>query len=116
MRVKSPRRQRHNKVLALAKGYRMSRHRWYKVARESVIHAGQYAFAGRKLRRRDLRATWIVRINGSLESLGISYSAFIDALKKHNIQVDRKILSELVTHEPKAFIEIVKSAGFTISK
>ena len=77
MRVKSPRRQRHNKVLKLAKGYRMTRHRLYKVAREATIHAGQYAFAGRHLRRRDLRATWIIRLNAALRSLGVTYSKFI---------------------------------------
>ena len=72
MRVKSPRRQRHNKVLKLAKGYRMTKHRLYKVAREAVVHAGQYAFAGRKLRRRDLRRTWIIRINAGLRALGVT--------------------------------------------
>jgi large subunit ribosomal protein L20 len=114
MRVKSPRRQRHNKILNLAKGYRMTRHRLYKVAHEAVIHAGQYAFAGRKLRKRDMRRTWIVRINASLDSMGISYSKFMTALKKANIEIDRKVLSDLATRQPEAFKEIVKSAGFTV--
>ncbi len=116
MRVKSPRRQRHNKILNYAKGYRMTKHRLYKVAREAVMHAGQYAFAGRKLKKRDLRALWIVRINGALAEMGIKYSVFVSALKKSGIRLDRKILSELVTKEPKVFAGIVKSAGFTIPK
>jgi len=111
MRVKSPRRQRHNKILHLAKGYRMTKHRLYKVAHEAVVHAGQYAFTGRKLKKRDLRALWIVRINGALAGMGLKYSVFISALKKSGITLDRKILSELVTNKPHVFAEIVKSAG-----
>lgn len=116
MRVKSPRRQRHNKVLKLARGYRMSRHRLYKTAREAVVHAGQYAFAGRKLRRRDFRAVWITRINAALSALGVRYHEFISSLKKSSIQIDRKILSELATRQPEVFKEIVKSAGFKLQK
>ncbi len=116
MRVKTPRRQRHNKILKLAQGYRLSRHRWYRVAHEAVLHAGQYAFIGRKLRRRDMRAIWITRINAALSALGIKYHEFISSLKKSSIQIDRKILSELATRQPEVFKEIVKSAGFTISK
>jgi large subunit ribosomal protein L20 len=115
MRVKSPRRQRHNKILKLAQGYRMSRHRWYKIAHESVIHAGHYAFVGRKLRRRDLRAVWITRINAALRNIGVKYSAFIPALQKANITLDRKILSDLATRQPKVFSQIVKSAGFSFT-
>lgn len=116
MRVKSPRRQRHNKLLAQAKGYRMTKHRLYKVAHEAVVHAGQYAFAGRKLKKRDLRSLWIVRLNAGLRELGVTYSKFIPALKKANIQLDRKILSDLAVRQTSVFAEIVKSAGFTGSK
>jgi large subunit ribosomal protein L20 len=116
MRVKSPRRQRHNKILKLAKGYRMTRHRLYKVAHEAVTHAGEYAFMGRKLKKRDLRRTWIVRINASLDSMGISYSKFIDGLNKSNIKIDRKVLSDLATRQPEAFKAVVSAAGFTSSK
>jgi large subunit ribosomal protein L20 len=116
MRVKSPRRQRHNKVLKLAKGYRMTRRKLYKVAHEAVVHAGQYAFAGRHLRKRDMRRTWIIRINAALEGMGISYSKFIPALKKSNIEIDRKILSDLATRHPETFQKIVETAGFTASK
>jgi len=116
MRVKSPRRQRHNKVLKLAKGYRMTKHRLYKVAREAVIHAGQYAFAGRHLRRRDLRSLWISRINAALRAHDIRYSDFISGLKKSGIELDRKVLAEFATRQPEVFSEIAKTAGFTHSK
>ena len=107
MRVKSPRRQRHNKVLRQAKGYRMTKHRLYRVAREATIHAGQYAFAGRHLRRRDLRSLWIVRLNAAVRSLGLTYSKFIAGLKKANIQIDRKILADLAVKQPSVFSKIV---------
>lgn len=107
MRVKSPRRQRHNKVLKLAAGYRMARHRRYKVAREAVVHAGQHAFSGRHLKRRDLRRLWILRLNAALRSLGITYSQFIPALKKAKIEIDRKILSDLAVRQPEVFKAIV---------
>jgi len=107
MRVKSPRRQRHNKVLSLARGYRMTKHRLYRVAREAIIHAGQYAFAGRHLRRRDLRSLWIVRLNAAVRSLGLTYSKFIAGLKKANIQIDRKILADLAVRQPNVLKQIV---------
>ncbi len=107
MRVKSPTYKRHNKLLKLAKGYRMARSRWYKVASEAVVHAGQYAFAGRHLKRRDLRSVWIIRLNAALHELGLTYSQFIPLLKKANIELDRKILSDLATRQPKVFAAIV---------
>ncbi len=107
MRVTSPRLQRHRKLLKLAKGYRMTRNRLYKVAKEAVTHAGQYAFAGRRLKRRDLRSTWIIRLNAALRPLGITYSKFIPALKKANITLDRKILAELAVKQPQVFQSIV---------
>jgi len=94
----------------------MTHHRLYKVAHESVIHAGQYAFMGRKLRKRDMRATWIIRINAALRALGVTYSKFIPALKKSNIDMDRKMLSELATNQPESFKKVVESAGFNINK
>lgn len=111
MRVTSPRLQRHKKLLKLASGFRMTKNRLYKVAKEAVLHAGQYAFAGRHLRRRDMRSVWITRINAALKGLGVSYSKFIDATKKKNIQIDRKILAELSVNQPKVFAEIVKHAS-----
>ncbi|KKU03188.1 MAG: 50S ribosomal protein L20 [Candidatus Amesbacteria bacterium GW2011_GWB1_47_26] len=105
MRVKSPRRQRHNKVLKLAKGYRMTKHRLYKVAHEATIHAGQYAFFGRRLRRRDLRRTWIIRLNAALRALGLTYSKFMPHLAKTGL--DRKILADLAVRQPETFKQIV---------
>ena len=116
MRVKINRRERHNKLLALAKGFRMTKNRLYKVASEAVLHAGQYAFNGRKLKKRDLRRTWIVRINSALKTFGVSYSKFIDGLKKNKIEVDRKIMGDLVVRQPKAFEAIVKKAGFSFTE
>lgn len=111
MRVKSPRLKRHKKILELASGYRMSRHRLYKTAHEAVLHAGQYAFAGRHLRRRDLRRVWIVRIKAAVEEMGFKYSRLINAFKKSNILLDRKILSDLATRQPEVFKKVVKASG-----
>jgi len=87
--------KRHKKFLELAKGYRMTRRRLYKVAKEAVLHAGEYAFAGRKHRKRDIRRLWIARINAALSSLGIKYSVFMHELKVKQILLDRKILAHL---------------------
>ena len=85
----------------------MTKHRLYRVAREATIHAGQYAFAGRHLRRRDLRSLWIVRLNAAVRSLGLTYSKFISSLKKANIQIDRKIMADLAIRQPNVLKEIV---------
>lgn len=116
MRVKSPSIRGHRRVLQKAKGYRMTKHRLFKVAHEAVLHAGQYAYIGRKLRRRDLRAVWITRINAALRTAGTTYSRFIAALKAKNITLDRKILADLAARQPEVFKAIVKTAGFTLSK
>ncbi len=81
----------------------MSKHRLYKVAKEAQTHAGMYAFAGRKIRKRDLRRLWIVRINAAVRPLGLTYGKFIAALKKANILLDRKILAELAVSDPESF-------------
>lgn len=106
-RVKSPRRKRHKELLARAKGFLSARHKRYKVAKEAVLHAGQYAFAGRKLRKRDIRALWIVRLNAAVREHDLSYSRFISGLKKANIQLDRKTLSEMAISDPETFSKIV---------
>ena len=113
MRVKSVSAIRHRKLLARAKGYKQARHSRYQVAKEAVLHAGAYAYAGRKLKRRDLRTLWISRINAAVKACGISYSRFIAALKKEKIEVDRKILSDIAVHDIETFNKIVKEAGFT---
>lgn len=107
-RTKSPRRARHKKVLKAARGFKTARSRRYKVAREAVLHAGQYAYAGRKLRKRDMRSLWIIRLNAAVREHDLSYSKFIAGLKKANINMNRKILSELAISDPKAFEQIVQ--------
>lgn len=116
MRVKSPAHRRHVKLLKQAKGFRMTKNRLVGVAHQALLHSGEYAFAGRHLRRRDLRSLWIVRINAALRSVGIKYSAFIPKLNAANIKLDRKILADLAVRQPKVFNEIIKSAGFTTPK
>lgn len=115
MRVKSISARRHRKILAQAKGYRQARSSRIQTAKEAVLHAGAYAYHGRKLKKRDLRSLWITRMNAALEMYGVSYSKFISALKKEKIEIDRKILSELATKNPESFKEVVKSAGFSFT-
>jgi len=100
-------RKNHKKVLQLAKGYRMTRHKQIKKATEAVLHAGQYAYVGRKQRKRDFRSLWIVRLNAAVRELGMSYSVFIKALKTANCQLDRKVLSQIATDHPSIFAQIV---------
>ncbi|MEX1052687.1 MAG: 50S ribosomal protein L20 [Patescibacteria group bacterium] len=107
------RRKKHKKILKKASGYWMSRHKQYKKAHEAVLHAGQYAFAGRKLRKRDLRSLWITRINAALREKGLTYSKFIDLLKKQKVELDRKVLSQIAFEYPKAFEEIVEKVSFS---
>lgn len=101
-------RKKHKKILRQVKGYRMTRHRLIKVAKEASLHAGQYAYIGRKRKKRDMRRLWISRISAKLDEMGWSYNRFIAALKKKNINVNRKILANLVTSDPAAFEKIVK--------
>lgn len=103
------RRRRHKKVLKAAKGFRLSRGRHYKTAHETLLHAGQYAFIGRKLRKRDFRRLWIQRINAGLSQIedGPSYSVFINLLKKNKIELNRKVLAELAVNDTETFQTIV---------
>lgn len=101
--------RRHNKLLDQAKGYRGTKSKLVKVAREAVLHAGSYAYQGRKNRKRDMRALWILRINESLKGMGYSYSKFIKNLHDNNIKLDRKILSNLVVEDPATFTHIAQS-------
>ena len=112
MRVKTGtvRRAGHKKVLKAAKGFWMTRHKRYKVAHEAVMHSGQYAFAGRRIKRRDIRQLWIVRINAALKPFDIRYSVFIKMLKNRNIIIDRKVLADLAVNNPESFKAVVESA------
>lgn len=116
MRVKTGpyRHRRHKKLLTQAKGFRMTRHRLVRSASQAVLHAGEYAFAGRKLRKRDFRRLWITRINGALSEFDLSYSKFMAGLKRANIELDRKILSNLAASDPQTFQSIVEKVKSTL--
>jgi large subunit ribosomal protein L20 len=86
----------------------MTRHRLYKVAKEAALHAGQYAYVGRKLRKRDSRRLWIIRLNAAVRELGLTYNQFIAGLKKAKIDLDRKILADLAIFDQATFKEIVE--------
>lgn len=100
-------RRKHKKLLLSTKGYRGTKSRLIKVAREAALHAGEYAFAGRKRKKRDFRRSWITRISGAARKEGTSYSKLIEGLKGKNIKLDRKILSNLVLNDPETFKKIV---------
>ncbi len=101
---------RHKKVLKQAKGYRGARSRLYKVAKQAVDKAGQYAYRDRRQRKRQFRSLWVVRINAAARENGISYSRFIAGLNKASIELDRKALSDLAVHDKAAFVALVRQA------
>jgi large subunit ribosomal protein L20 len=96
-------RRRHKSVLARAKGYYNARRKVFRVAKQAVTKAGQYAYIGRKQRKRQFRALWIVRINAAARQFGLSYSRMMNGLKKANISLDRKVLADLAVHDLAAF-------------
>jgi large subunit ribosomal protein L20 len=100
-------RARHKKVLKLAKGFRGRRGNVYRVAKEAVMKAGQYAYRDRRAKKRVFRALWIARINAAARGLGITYSQFANGLKKANIQIDRKVLAQLAVSDEAGFAAIV---------
>lgn len=100
--------KKHKKLLKQAKGYRGSRSKLIKTAQEAVLHAGEYAFHGRKRKKRDFRRLWVTRINEGVKKEGHKYSEFINALKQKEIKIDRKVLSHLATEDSQTFKEIVK--------
>ena len=103
-------RKRRNKVLKMAKGYWGAKSKQYRAASEQVARSLRYAFKGRKLRKRDFRSLWITRINAAARLNGMSYSTFINGLKKHNITVNRKILADLAVNDAAAFTKLVEIA------
>ena len=109
-------RARHKKILKLAKGYYGARSRVYRVAKQAVIKAGQYAYRDRKQKKRQFRALWIVRINAASRMCGISYSRLINGLNKANVAIDRKVLADLAVRDMDAFAEIAKIAIANQSK
>ena len=100
-------RRKHKKVLKLAKGYRGARSRTFKVAKQAVTRAGQYAYRDRRVKKRNFRALWIVRINAAVRANGLSYSVFMNALKKANIELDRKALADMAAEDEKGFADLV---------
>ena len=101
-------RARHKKVLALAKGFRGRRKNVYRIAKQAVMKAGQYAYRDRRAKKREFRRLWIVRINAASRALGLTYSKFVAGLKKAQIDLDRKVLADLAVHDPVAFGSIVE--------
>ena len=107
--------RRHKKVLKQAKGYYGARSRVFRVAKQAVIKAGQYAYRDRKQRKRQFRQLWIVRINAQARECGLSYSRLINGLKKASIEIDRKMLADLAVFDKPAFAAIAEQAKAALS-
>ena len=101
---------RHKKVLSRAKGYFNARRKVFRVAKQAVIKAGQYAYRDRRQRKRQFRALWIARINAAARECGLSYSRFMNGLKIASIEVDRKVLADIAVHDKKAFSSLAEKA------
>jgi len=107
---------RHKKILAQAKGYRGRRKNVIRAAKQAVDKAGQYAYIGRKQRKRNFRALWIQRINAAVRELGLTYGRFIDGLNKAGVELDRKVLADIAVREPEAFKAIVAQAQAALAQ
>ncbi|HEY2345523.1 MAG TPA: 50S ribosomal protein L20 [Xanthomonadaceae bacterium] len=103
-------RRRHKKIIKLAKGYFNARRKVFRVAKQAVTKAAQYAYIGRKQRKRQFRALWIVRINAGARQFGLSYSRMMNGLKKANIELDRKVLADIAVHDIAAFGKLAEQA------
>ena len=103
-------RKRRNKTLKLAKGYFGSKHRLFKTAKQAVMKSGNYAYIGRKQRKRDFRRLWITRISAATRANGMNYSTFMNGLKKAGITLNRKMLSEIAIADPAAFTALTEKA------
>ena len=106
---------RHKKVLAQAKGYYNARRKVYRVAKQAVAKSGQYAYRDRRVRKREFRALWIARINAAARECGLSYSRFMNGLKKVTIDIDRKILADIAVHDKKSFSVLADKAKAALS-
>lgn len=105
-----PKKARHKKVLAKAKGYRGKRSKWFTIANQSVVKSGAFAFAGRKKKKPEYRQIWHVRIGAGLEGTGLAYSRFMAGLKKAGIALNRKILALLAAEDPETFKKLAEAA------
>jgi large subunit ribosomal protein L20 len=108
-------RARHKKVLDQAKGFRGRRKNVYRIAKEAVMKAGQYAYRDRRNKKREFRALWITRINAAARDAGVSYSQFMAGLKKAGIEVDRKVLADLAVFDKPAFAKIAEQAKASLA-
>jgi len=108
-------RKRHKKVLKLAKGYSGARSRVFRVAKQAVTKAGQYAYRDRRQRKRQFRALWIARINAAARMNDMSYSRFINGLKKSNVEIDRKVLADIAVYDKDGFAQIAAVAKAGLS-
>ena len=102
--------KKHNRVLKLAKGYRGAKSKLYRIANQAVMKSLTYSYTGRKLKKRDFRSLWITRISAACKMNGINYSRFMNGLKKANIEINRKMLSEIAINDPAAFTQLVETA------
>lgn len=98
--------RKHNKVMELTKGFRLGRSKNIRQAKEALLHAGKYAFAGRKQRKRDMRRMWIIQLGNAVREQGNSYSKFIAQMKEKGIVLDRKILADLAVNKPEEFKKV----------
>ena len=108
-------RARHKKILALSKGYRGRRGNVYRIAKEAVMKAGQYQYRDRRQKKREFRRLWIARINAAARELGMSYSVFMNGLKKASIDIDRKVLADLAVYDKAAFGKIAEQAKASLA-
>ena len=108
-------RRRHKKIISRAKGYYNARRKVFRAAKQAVIKAGQYAYIGRKQKKRQFRALWIVRINAGARQYGLSYSRLMNGLKKANITVDRKVLADIAVHDIAAFGALAEKAKASLA-
>lgn len=107
MRVKSIASRKHKKIREATKGYKHAARRRINAGKQAIMHAGQYAYVGRRLRKRDMRSIWIIRLSAAAKENGINYNTLISKLKKANIEIDRKILSDIAIKDNDTFKKIV---------
>jgi large subunit ribosomal protein L20 len=108
-------RARHKKVLDEAKGYYGARRKVYRVAKQAVIKAGQYSYRDRRVKKREFRSLWIVRINAAARECGLSYSRFMNGLNKAEIEIDRKVLADIAVHDKAAFGALAEKAKASLA-
>src|SRR5947209_14541884 len=108
-------RARHKKIISLAKGYRGRSGNVFRIAKEAVMKAGQYAYRDRRAKKREFRALWIARINAAARELGMTYSVFMNGLNKAGVDIDRKVLADLAVHDKAAFGKIAEQAKASLA-